>query len=84
MGIVWRAERGCRLLRTAKPDVVWNGSEKIVPRVRAQDGPKPILEIISATSLKTDTINIKPCSPKESSKPIHVTIYDPASVVSEA
>lgn len=84
MGIVRSAERRRRLLLATKPDIVWNGAEKVIARISAKDGTKTILEVIPTTGLETDSINIKPCTPEEPSKPVHVTIDDPSSVVSEA
>jgi hypothetical protein len=84
MGIVWCIERRSRLLLATKPNIVRNGSQKIVARISTQDSTKSILEVVSPTSLETDAVYVKPCPPKEAAEPIHVTIDHTPSIVSEA
>ena len=82
VGKVWRVERRSGPLLATNPDVIWNRAQESVPRVCTQNSTESIFEIISATRLKTNSVHVKPRSPKKSSKPIHVTINQASSIIS--
>jgi hypothetical protein len=84
MGIVWSANRRGWLLLTTEPYVVWNGTQEVVARISAENSTKSILKVVSTTSLKANSVNIKPRTPEKSTKPVHMAVDDTASVVSEA
>src|SRR5450432_4133690 len=74
----------CGLLLTTNPYVEWDGSQKIIARVRAQHGTESVLKVVSTTSLQPDSINVKPSTPEETAEPINMPSKHTSSIVSKA
>ncbi|KAG7146128.1 hypothetical protein HYQ46_005076 [Verticillium longisporum] len=72
-----------RLLVASNPDVVRDAAKSLVASINVEDGAKLVLEIIPASSFKSDTINIKPSTPERPGKPADVAVHKTASEVAE-
>lgn len=55
-----------RLLLATDPDIVRDIPKRRISAVDAENGAKLVLEVVTATRLKTDTVKIEPGSPEES------------------
>jgi hypothetical protein len=69
---------------TANPGVVGNGAQVIVSFVEIQDGAKSIFQIVSTGWLQSNTVKLKPTSPKGSSKPVDMPIERAAAIIPPA
>lgn len=54
----------------------------IIAFISRKNGSETVFKVISASSLETYTIDIKPSAPEKSSKPVHVAVDNTTSVVS--
>jgi hypothetical protein len=81
--LVGKTRRRERLLVASEPDVVGDSSEALVASVHIKDSTKLVLEVISATGLKTNPVKIEPRAPKASGQEVDVTVDKTTSVVSE-
>jgi hypothetical protein len=81
--LVGKTRRRERLLVASKPDVVGDSSQALVASVDVENSTKLVLEVVSATGLKTNPVKIEPRAPKASGQEVDVTVDKTTSVVSE-
>ncbi len=79
---IWRVERRSGPFLATNPDVIRDRAQESVARVGTQNSTESVFEIISATSLESNSVYVKPRSPEKSSKPIHMTIKKTSCVIS--
>lgn len=72
------------VLLASDEDIVRNTAEQVVAFAGRDDGSKAVLEVVPASGLEVDTVDVEPSAPEDTAEPVDVAVRDSAGVVSSS